>query len=83
MDLHLAALPITNASVLCVGGITALEAENLRSDGYQTDGLGYYLFLANEGEMGMPIRVLARFYSAAEAEACAFALRQRGAETSN
>jgi hypothetical protein len=77
MDMHLAAMPLTNATFVCVGGITAAEAENARSDGYDVDGFGYYLFLAEETAPEKPIQVLAKFYSSDEATAFARAIRGR------
>lgn len=71
MSLHLAAWPVTNATFVCVGGITAAEAESARSDGHDVDGLGYYLFLADEAAPEKPIQLLAKFFSSDEAEAFA------------
>lgn len=68
MSMHLAAIPLTNATVICVGGISASEAENARVDGYDVDGLGYYLFIANQSDPQSPIQVLAKFFSPEEAE---------------
>ena len=63
MDEYFAATPITNATVLCVGGITRAEAEVARDDGAEIDGRGYYLFLANEGTPEQPIEILAKIVS--------------------
>lgn len=63
MDEYFAATPATNATVLCVGGITRAEAEAARDDGIQVDGRGYYLFLANEGDPERPIEILAKLVS--------------------
>jgi hypothetical protein len=63
MDEYFAATPVTNATVLCVGGITRVEAEAARDDGIEIDGRGYYLFLANEGTPEQPIEVLAKLLS--------------------
>jgi hypothetical protein len=68
MDEYFAAFPITNATMLCVGGITRAEAERCRDDGQNVDGGGYYLFLARQGESRQPIRLLAKFLSSSEAE---------------
>jgi hypothetical protein len=67
MDEYFAATPVTNATVLCVGGITRAEAEIAKDDGVEVDGRGYYLFLANEGEPEKPIEILARVVSDAAA----------------
>jgi hypothetical protein len=40
-------------------------------DGADIDGQGYYLFLASAEEPKQPIRLLAKFFSAMEAEAAA------------
>lgn len=67
MDDYFAAMPMTNATMLCVGGITRAEAERAKDDGIAIDGTGYYLFLANEAEPKQPIQVLAKFISEMEA----------------
>ncbi len=69
MSIHLAALSITKATVLCIGGITREEAENAQVDGNPVDGSGYYLFLADEGAPKQPIQIL---------EPCPAVLRQDG-----
>jgi hypothetical protein len=63
MDEYFAATPVTNATVLCVGGITRAEAEAARDDGVEIDGLGYYLFLASEEAPERPIEILAKVVS--------------------
>jgi hypothetical protein len=67
MDDDFASIPLTNATRLCVGSITASEAANLQADGVDDDGLGYYLFLASDAEPQTPIEVLGKFFSAFEA----------------
>jgi hypothetical protein len=67
MDEDFASIPLTNSTRLCVGSITAMEAANLKADGINEDGLGYYLFLASDAEPQTPIEVLGRFFSAFEA----------------
>jgi len=67
MDEYFAAMPVTNATVLCVGGITRAEAEGAMEDGVQVDGTGYYLFLANEASPERPIEILAKVVSDAAA----------------
>lgn len=68
MDEHFATIPVTNAMRLCVGSITRAEAEAAREDGADIDGLGYYLFVADETAPHAPIRVLAKFVSSSLAE---------------
>ena len=67
MDEYFAAMPVTNATMLCVGGVTRTEAEQARSDGVEIDGRGYYLFLANASAPREPIQLLAKFFSEFEA----------------
>ena len=40
MDDYSAAIPIGNATVLCVGGITQKEAEEARDGEIEADGMG-------------------------------------------
>ncbi len=65
---NFAAIPLGNSSLLCIGGITESEAVEVREGGVETDGRGFYLFLASAERPNSPIRVLAKFFSAAEAE---------------
>jgi hypothetical protein len=67
MEEDFASIPLTNATRLCVGSITAVEAANLKADGVDDNGLGYYIFLASEAEPETPIEVLGKFFSAFEA----------------
>jgi hypothetical protein len=67
MDEYFASTPLTNATLLCVGGITRAETVAAREAGLQVDGKGYYLFLADETQPDQPIEILARFLSEAEA----------------
>lgn len=83
MSMQLATMPATNATIICVGGITSAEAEDAQADGHDVDGLGYYLFLAKEDEPLKPIRLLAKFFSPSEAEAFARTIRYAGGEISN
>ncbi len=83
MDDYFAAIPVTNATMLCVGGITTIEADQIRSDGIDVDGFGYYLFLANESALNEPIQVLAKFFSTAEAETAARLFSMRSAQVHN
>jgi hypothetical protein len=62
MDEYFAAIPIGNATLLCVGGVTQKEAEQAR-----LDGTGYYLFLASASDPRQPIQILAKFLSGFEA----------------
>lgn len=68
MSEYFAAAPLGNSRCLCVGGITRAEAEAAREDGYDVDGTGYYLFLADEGARDLPIQVLAKLFTPLEAE---------------
>ena len=67
MDEYFAAMPITNATMLCIGGITRREAEAEQNEGVSVDGNGYYLFLADETEPKRPIQILAKFLTVIEA----------------
>jgi hypothetical protein len=67
MDEYFAAMPVNNATVLCVGGVTRTEAEQARDAGINIDGHGYYLFLANASEPRQPIQLFAKFFSELEA----------------
>jgi hypothetical protein len=60
MDEYFAAMPITNATMLCIGGITRREAEMEQNDDIPIDGKGYYLFLADETEPKRPIHFFGR-----------------------
>jgi hypothetical protein len=77
MSEFLGSAPLTNKTLLCVGGITQREAERVREQGHETTGLGYYLFLADQSEPSKPIEVLAEFYSAGAAEKVARLLPSR------
>lgn len=67
MDEYFATAPMTNATLLCVGGITRAETAAAQETGLNIDGTGYYLFLANESRPEQPIEILAKFFSEAEA----------------
>jgi hypothetical protein len=67
MEEYFAVMPVNNATVLCVGGITRKEAEQASDAGIEIDGHGYYLFLASASEPKQPIQLLARFFSELEA----------------
>jgi hypothetical protein len=54
--------------MLCVGGITRAEACMANDAGIEVDGLGYYLFLADQSEPQKPIEVLAKFADPSAAE---------------
>lgn len=66
-----ATIPVLNSRVLCIGGVTRAEAKEARASGVDVDGSGFYLFLASEAEPNLPIEILARFYSAEQAERAA------------
>jgi hypothetical protein len=57
-------MPVGNATMLCVGGVTRTEAEQARDAGIEIDGHGYYLFLASASEPRQPIQLLAVFGAA-------------------
>lgn len=80
MHMQLATMFVSNATVVCVGGITRTEAEDARADGHAIDGFGYYLFLADRVEPEKPIRLLAKFLSSSEAQTFAHAMRYAGGE---
>jgi hypothetical protein len=67
MDEYFATMPVTNATVLCVGSVTRAETERAKDDGLEIDGTGYYLFLANATAPREPIQLLAKFFSEFEA----------------
>jgi hypothetical protein len=67
MEEYFATTPVTNATLLCVGGITRAETDAARDAGLETDGCGYYLFLADESCPDQPIELLAKFFSESEA----------------
>jgi|HubBroStandDraft_6_1064221.scaffolds.fasta_scaffold23480_2 hypothetical protein len=67
MDEYFAAIPVSNSTVLCVGGVTQRETEQAQESGIEIDGRGYYLFLARVSEPRRPIHLLAKFFSACEA----------------
>lgn len=67
MSEEFASLPLGNAMVLCVGGITRTEAEAAENDSSEIDGHGVYLFLADESSPRQPVQLLAKFFSPYEA----------------
>jgi hypothetical protein len=67
METEFAAMPLSNATCLCIGSITASEADSLRSDGVVDNGFGSYLYLANAAEPKAPIEILGKFFSSFEA----------------
>lgn len=67
MSVHFASMALTNATHVCIGTITDREAESLKADGHDVDGLGYYLFLASEADPSAPIEVLGKFFDASHA----------------
>ena len=68
MGAHFASMPLTNATHVCVGTITDKEAAALRADGIETDGTGYYLFLADENDPETPIEILGCLYDSSKAD---------------
>jgi len=81
MEEYFARLAITSGQCLCVGSITAAEAERARSDGIDVDGYGYYVFLADESDPSRPIEILAKFVSLAAAERIARLIAEPRPET--
>lgn len=85
LDLHefgpdesFAALPLIDGKLLCVGSITRAEAAAASADiGLSIDGLGYYLFIAEQARPNEPIEVLAKFLT----ETAALALARSFATT--
>lgn len=68
MDEYFGSIPVSNSTLLCVGGITNSETDCAREEGLDFDGTGYYLFLASSAEPAKPIEVLAKFATVAAAE---------------
>ncbi len=69
MNDYFASMPLSNKTVLCVGGITRRETNQAQDDGIDIDGNGYYLFLASVDQPKNPVRLLAKFFTQLEAEA--------------
>jgi hypothetical protein len=65
------AISIKNSRVLCVGGVTSKEAREAAASGLEVDPASYYLYLASEEDPSSPIEILARFFSADQAERAA------------
>lgn len=68
MSRYFAAIPVSNARLLCVGGVSEREAAEARGLDLDVDGSGYYLFLAEADRPSEPIEILAKFYSPDQAE---------------
>jgi hypothetical protein len=68
MDEYFGSFPVSNSTMLCVGGITGAEARRAQDDGLHVDGFGYYLFLASDAEPTRPIEILAKFPTLSAAE---------------
>ena len=68
MSRYFAAIPVSNARLLCVGGISEREVADARESDLDLDGSGYYLFLANADRPSEPIEILAKFFSPDQAE---------------
>jgi hypothetical protein len=79
MDEYFGATSVTNSTVLCVGGITSREAEAAADEGLDVSGDGYYLFLAEMGDVRRPIHLLAKFFSPMEADTFSRILRRQPA----
>lgn len=65
------AISVRNSKVLCVGGVTKREAKEAASSGLDVDTSSFYLYLASEEDPSSPIEILARFFSADQAERAA------------
>jgi len=63
MEDDFAAIPVSNATLLCIGGISNAETIRAREDGMELDGFGYYLFLADEANPTHPIEIIAKLIS--------------------
>jgi hypothetical protein len=61
-------LPLSNSTMLCIGAISRLETKMAQEEGISVDGRAYYLFLAKADRPKNPIKLLAQFFSPAEAE---------------
>lgn len=68
MEEYFGALPVSNSMSLCVGGITETEAAQAREAGIESDGTGYFLFLASQIDPTKPVEVVAKFDSPSAAE---------------
>lgn len=68
MSEKFATIPLSNARVLCIGGITRAEAREAVASGLNVDDFGYYLFLASADRPSEPIEILAKFLSPDQAE---------------
>lgn len=71
MSEKFAAIPLSNARILCIGSITRVEAREASSSGLNVDEFGYYLFLASADRPSEPIEILAKFLSSEHAERAA------------
>ncbi len=68
MEEYFGSVPVSNSTILCVGGITNAEADRAKEEGLELDGRGYYLFLASNAEPNKPIEILAKFATNSAAE---------------
>ena len=71
MDMNFAAIPLSNATMLCIGGITRTEAKEASSVGVEIEDSGFFLFLAAADNPTEPIEILAKFFSSEQAERAA------------
>lgn len=71
MSERFAAIPLSNARLLCIGGITRSESREAAATGLNVDDSGYYLFLASADRPSEPIEILAKFLSPDQAERAA------------
>lgn len=68
MNETFAIISVRNSRVLCIGSITRSEAREARTSGLEVDPSGHYLFLASASDPSAPIEILAKFFSAEQAE---------------
>jgi hypothetical protein len=68
MEEYFGAVPLSNSSVLCVGGITNAETTQAQAAGLTVDGYGYYLYLASAADPKQPIEILGKLLSNGAAE---------------
>jgi len=71
MSVLFSGISVRNSRVLCVGEVTSKEAKEARASGIEVDPSSFYLYLASEDDPTAPIEILARFFSADQAERAA------------
>lgn len=63
MEEYYSEVPVSNTKSLCVGPITAREAEQLGDDAPFCDGFGLYLYVADITKPENDVQVLAKLTS--------------------